>query len=76
MVIYLTHFRIWRLFDRNIPRTAGCAYVATVALGVAIWIAAERTGCASSGSIPRSGSPRPRPTPRRVLERRPLEAVA
>ena len=42
MVIYLTHFRIWRLFDRNIP-SRGWAYVATVAAGVAIWIVGERT---------------------------------
>ena len=41
MVIYLTHFRIWRLFDRNLPGR-GWAYVATVAFGVAIWIVGER----------------------------------
>jgi hypothetical protein len=40
MAIYLTHFRIWRVFDRNLGR--GWAYVVTVLVGVAIWVVGQR----------------------------------
>ena len=58
MVIYLTHFRIWRLFDRNLPGR-GWAYVATVAFGVAIWIVGERAIrlCGSDSDGPSSCRP-------------------
>jgi peptidoglycan/LPS O-acetylase OafA/YrhL len=41
MAIYVSHFRIWRVLDRNLGR--GWAFVATVLAGIAIWLLADRT---------------------------------
>lgn len=40
LAIYLTHFRIWRVLDRNLGRS--WAYVATIAAGIAIGLAFDR----------------------------------
>jgi hypothetical protein len=76
MVIYLTHFRIWRFFDRNLPGR-GWAYVATVVLGIALWIAGER---AARFVRLRRGRPATAPAPQAdplpVVETRTYEVAA
>jgi hypothetical protein len=39
MAIFVTHFRVWPVFARNLP--IGLAFAATVAVGVAVWSALE-----------------------------------
>ena len=40
MAIYVSHFRIWKVLDRNLDR--GWAYLLTVLAGIAIWFLADR----------------------------------
>jgi len=89
MVIYLTHFRIWRVLDRNLP-SRGWAYVATIVLGVTIWIVAERTARwirlrraarpvttrPAAGPAVDQGAPRPAPADPRPAEPAPGILVA
>ena len=69
MVIFVSHFRVFPVLDRNL--TVGWAYVATVAAGVGIWVAV--------GSWPRARAAAGRHAPRAppdAVPSRPVVAVA
>ena len=42
MVIFVSHFRLFPVLDRNLDKEV--AYVATIAAGVGIWVAGEVAG--------------------------------